>query len=121
VLEAAILCLALNVYHESRGEPLKGQYAVAFVTLNRAKAWKKPICEIVYQPKQFSWTVMQTSPPNEPRAWATAVMVARAVTAGVPDFTNGSLYFHEANLKPSWRSRVKITLRIGNHVFYANS
>ena len=34
--QGALLCLALNIYHEARGEPLKGQIAVASVTMNRA-------------------------------------------------------------------------------------
>src|SRR5579871_6580046 len=36
--ESDLQCLAENVYFESRGEPLKGQYAVAEVTLNRTRA-----------------------------------------------------------------------------------
>src|SRR5688572_26685042 len=32
---AELNCLAENVYYESRGEPLDGQYAVAEVTMNR--------------------------------------------------------------------------------------
>src|SRR5687768_6444313 len=30
-----IRCLAENIYFEARGEPLRGQYAVAEVTMNR--------------------------------------------------------------------------------------
>jgi N-acetylmuramoyl-L-alanine amidase len=29
MIEAAIMCLALNIYHEARGEPLAGQIAVS--------------------------------------------------------------------------------------------
>src|SRR5262245_36780890 len=32
---AELHCLAENIYYESRGEPLAGQYAVAEVTMNR--------------------------------------------------------------------------------------
>ena len=51
-------CLAMNIYHESRGERLEGQIAVAQVTINRMEhtKWPSTICEVVYQPKQFSWT-----------------------------------------------------------------
>ena len=44
-------CLALNVYFESRGEPLAGQYAVAAVTLNRVvhPAFPDSICQVVMQ------------------------------------------------------------------------
>ena len=36
MIKTAILCLALTVYHESRGEPQAGQYAVAEVVMNRS-------------------------------------------------------------------------------------
>jgi len=58
--ETAIECLALNVYHEARGQSEKGWLAVALVTLGRAlpeyKKFPKDVCGVVYQDKQFSWT-----------------------------------------------------------------
>lgn len=52
------ICLAQTIYYEARGEPLKGQLAVAKVVLNRAKQskGKYSICDIVYLPNQFTWT-----------------------------------------------------------------
>ena len=35
-------CLALNVYHEARGESRSGQYAVATVTMNRVQSDRYP-------------------------------------------------------------------------------
>ena len=32
----------MNIYHEARGEPEPGKYAVAAVTLNRVKSKKHP-------------------------------------------------------------------------------
>ena len=50
-------CLARNIYHEARGESLQGQIAVAAVTVNRVltKGYPSSICQVVYQPYQFSW------------------------------------------------------------------
>ena len=61
-------CLALNIYHEAKGESELGQRAVAYVTLNRAHdpAYPDDICDVVYQAVkkngvpvknqcQFSW------------------------------------------------------------------
>ena len=45
---------AMNIYHEARGEPVKGQIAVGTVTMNRANWDVKEICPVVYAPKQFS-------------------------------------------------------------------
>src|SRR5712691_9885631 len=46
-----LTCLARNVYFESRGEPLAGQYAVAEVTMNRTVSGRYPatVCGVVYQ------------------------------------------------------------------------
>jgi len=48
-----IQCLATNIYHEARGEPLPGKYAVAIVTLNRVKSADHPndVCRVVYHQK----------------------------------------------------------------------
>ena len=65
-------CMALNIYHEARGEHVSGQFAVAHTTLNRVKDERFPnnVCEVVKQSKfmredfpelpainqcQFSW------------------------------------------------------------------
>ena len=51
-------CLALNIYHESRGDSLAGKFAVADVVLNRVenRRWPSTICEVVYQGKvKPSW------------------------------------------------------------------
>ena len=46
-----LMCLARNVYHESRGEPMAGQYAVAEVTMNRVASRHFPdtVCDVVYE------------------------------------------------------------------------
>ena len=43
------LCLAVNVYHESRGESESGQYAVAHTTMHRVADRRYPnnICDVV--------------------------------------------------------------------------
>ena len=64
-------CLAMNIYHEARGERMEGQIAVAQVTLNRAahEEWPSTICDVVYQPKQFSWTHMiKNHTPSESKS-----------------------------------------------------
>ena len=51
-------CLAMNVYHEARGQGLAGQVAVMHVTLNRVEDPRFPnnICGVVYQgPVRPSW------------------------------------------------------------------
>jgi len=54
-----IKCLADNIYFEARNESVKGQVAVASVTKNRVKSKHYPntICKVVWEHRQFSWTL----------------------------------------------------------------
>ena len=47
----ALVCLALNVYHEARDQPFIGQVAVAQVVMNRVYDDRYPddVCEVVMQ------------------------------------------------------------------------
>tara|TARA_Y100001954_G_C15683584_1_gene539055 strand:- start:136 stop:792 length:657 start_codon:yes stop_codon:yes gene_type:complete len=52
------VCMALNIYYESRSDNLAGQYAVADVVLNRVQDGRYPnsICEVIQQgPVRESW------------------------------------------------------------------
>lgn len=115
-------CLALNVYWESRGQPLKGQAAVAHVTLNRAADSRFPrtVCGVVYQGCQFGWTCdSRTNDPAEDAAWDEALAVARRAAAGERDPTGGALYFHHVQERPQWvRGHYGHRVVIGQHVFF---
>ena len=53
----ALVCLALNVYHEARDQPFIGQVAVAQVVMNRVHDDRYPddVCEVVMQGPTYSW------------------------------------------------------------------
>lgn len=120
---AELSCLAMNVYWESRGQPLSGQAAVAHVTLNRAAAPGFPasICGVVHQSCQFGWTCDgKSNSPTDPAAWDEAMDVAKRAVAGDPDPTGGALYFHHVQERPQWvRGRYGHRVVIGQHVFFA--
>lgn len=118
-VDKEVTCLARNIYHEARGESLKGQVAVALVTLNRTKHENYPstVCGVVYDKGQFSWTSAPTRIVNN-TAWKSAVQLAEAVLEGnitLPNFN--ALYFHNVSIRPKWKTQVR-PLRIGNHVFF---
>jgi len=122
---ADLSCLALNVYHEARNQPLEGQLAVAHVTLNRLEASRPgtSICEVVFKGRDFSWTSdpeKLTSSPTDATAWTVAKWVARmAVAKRDADPVRGSTYFHASTVAPRWaRGLVRVT-KIGDHIFYA--
>lgn len=117
-----IECLAKNIYHEARGEPLEGQIAVAQVTVNRVQSgeFQSSICKAVYADKQFSWTIGKPKTVKDRKAWEASVAIATAVltkSIHLPDFK--ALYFHTKQVKPRWNRTKRIVAVIGNHIFYA--
>jgi len=116
-------CLALNIYHESRGERWEGQIAVAHVTINRVQSneWPDNICDVVYQSKQFSWThVVKDHKPRESKPWAEAQVIARDVMIGnTEDPTKGAEFYHANYVNPYWAKEYTLTKVIGNHLFYS--
>lgn len=118
--EKQLNCLAQNVYHEARGEPISGQLAVAFVTLNRTDDARFPtnICDVVYQRGQFSWTKHKPR-IREQDAWQQSKTIAEMATSLYrqgQDNTDGAVYFDGGKHKQSYHKRR--TVRIGNHSFY---
>lgn len=125
MLTEALLCLALNVYHEARGEPIEGQRAVAVVTMNRAGWDQSKICDVVFEPHQFSWTTdhkrkgTEAYMPKDEKAWAIAKRVAANVKyQRVPNPVGTATHFHTPAVSPAWSKKFKRVNRIGNHIFY---
>jgi len=114
-------CLALNIFHESRGEPLLGQLAVANVTMNRQQVNPDlSICSIVYSPNQFEWTAKRLREPSGD-AWRQASTIAWLVIHFpdlVFDVTDNARYFHSARRSPRSFRKFEHTVTIGNHRFY---
>ena len=56
MINEAILCLTIAIFHESRGESLKGQFGVAEVIHNRTKHSKYPnnYCDVKKQKSQLT-------------------------------------------------------------------
>ena len=121
-----IRCLAMNIYHEARGEPGPGKYAVAQVTMNRVNSPKYPndVCRVVHQRKrengQFSWTTDDiTDIPKESKAWLDSIRVAREVYRQEKTVNVGhALYYHADYVKPRWATHKIQVAKIGRHIFY---
>lgn len=114
-------CLAHNIYHEARGEPVEGQIAVALVVTNRVLSglFENTVCGVVYAKQQFSWTQDATLRVVDAKAFKVAKEIAAAVldkSIHLPEFT--ALYFHNKTAKPQWRKNKLLVAQIGNHVFY---
>jgi spore germination cell wall hydrolase CwlJ-like protein len=138
-----VSCLASNIYFEARSEPVDGQIAVAFVTLNRVESSEFPdnICDVVKQKTrverigdkrvvcQFSWycesrpkwqyyNMLLTNDTSS--KYNDVLEVAIHVYANqekLKDPTGGSLYYHADYVSPNWRNLDR-HVTIGRHIFY---
>lgn len=123
LITQAALCLALNVYHEARSENYDGQMAVAQVTLNRVASEKYPdsICDVVWQPRQFSWTHDgKSDTPRDPVAWAIAENISRIAMEGHGKTTleDSVMFYHATYAQPYWSKLFVRTAQYGTHIFY---
>ena len=114
-------CLATSVYFEAKGEPLKGQLAVAETVLNRAQSGRfaNSICGVIRQPGQFSFVRGGRVPKanHDSRAWRQAVAIARIAQADLwNDVAPSALFFHATHVRPGFGG--KRIARLGNHIFY---
>lgn len=119
--ESELRCLAKNIYHEARGESLRGRLAVAQVTLNRQRdrRWRGDICQVVYQPSQFSWTNTPQPEPQEFDSWVDALVIAeRALRRGYALVRFPATHYHKLEVSPTWSDRLQPVARIGQHIFY---
>ncbi len=117
--------LALNMYHEARGEGPDGMQMVGEVTLNRVEHPRYPdnICDVVYQRRQFSWThTKRDHTPYDTELWEQSLEIAEGLITGeIELFDNGATHFLNPQLvrvMPRWTRSFDNVGRIGNHVFY---
>ena len=118
-----MLCVALAVYFEARGETERGQRAVASVVWNRRDdpRWPNHTCEVVAEKGQFeSWPLIKAEfprlygadyldlPPNK----AMNLALAHA-SYTAEERTSKAFFFAQAGFL-----KYKELEIIGNHVFY---
>lgn len=116
-------CMAKVVHHESRGQPRRGQVAVAQTLINRMQdargRFGSSICAVANQPGQF-FNVRGYRPHRGSDDWAMALDVAREALSGEADAAApGAMFFHAAFAGPNsfFRSRARVAT-IGGQVFY---
>jgi hypothetical protein len=117
------------VYFESRGEPVRGQIAVAQVVLNRAFSGYYPsnVCGVVYQNAQrylrCQFTFACDRHPDVVRdqeAWQRADAIAAGALDGklwLPEIGKAT-HYHATYVRPAWARTMHRLHRVGVHVFY---
>jgi spore germination cell wall hydrolase CwlJ-like protein len=122
-------CLADAIYFEARGEPARGQMAVAQVVMNRVFSGYYPnnVCGVVYQNAnrhlacQFTFACDGIPDRiNEPDAWERAKRIARDTLDGkfwLSDVGKAT-HYHAYWVHPWWVHEMRKLDRIGVHTFY---
>ena len=122
-----VFCLAKNIYHEARGEPLEGKYAVAQVTLNRMKNPKYPatVCEVVMDDFQFSWANNRKNRWTHPSGaeWEEAKEISLKVLEKGYRLRGleKANYYHADYVDPAWKNPKAILAQVGDHIFYSKA
>jgi spore germination cell wall hydrolase CwlJ-like protein len=123
-------CLAEAIYFEARGEPLRGQQAVAQVVINRLKnpAYPKTVCGVVYQNKnkrhrcQFSFACDGIADVvRRGEAWDTAQKLAGQMLASEVEplaEVGAATHYHATYVRPRWARKMRKMQKIGHHIFY---
>lgn len=114
-------CLATAVYFEAKGEPRRGQLAVAQVIVNRTHSGRFPttVCGVVKQRGQFSFVHHGRLPavPHGSAAWHNCASLAHKVLEGSAErVAANALFFHARGVSAGWHA-VRVA-QIGNQVFY---
>ena len=123
-------CLTDAVYFEARGEPLRGQEAVAQVVMNRVFSGYYPnnVCGVVFQNAshylgcQFTFACehKNLSRIDEPEMWDQAKRIARDTLDGkiwLADIGHAT-HYHAYWVHPSWVHEMTRLYKLGVHTFY---
>lgn len=114
-------CMSENIIFEAGNQSIRGKIAVAQVTLNRVESHKfgSSLCEVIYQPKQYSWT-NKKKPKYSIMEYKEAYVIAINVIAhevSLPELKD-ALFYHATYTNPCWRHKMTRVAQIEQHIFY---
>ncbi len=111
-------CLVSAIIYEAGGEGIKGMKSVMQVIRNRARIRELSVCQVVFEPKQFSWVgkkkiVKKLTEEN---------LELLSILEEMPDLFGKNSdkieYFHSTKIKPKWAKTLNYVGKIGKHRFY---
>jgi spore germination cell wall hydrolase CwlJ-like protein len=117
------LWLALNCYHEARGETFTGMVAVCHVVLNRMQSRRFGcVKDVVLQPWQFSWGNEGARPAIKDYASLEKCFEAADVCLAEREAGNilegAEYYFADYIDPPTWSKDMTKVCKIGRHTFF---
>lgn len=129
--QRSVDCMAKNLFYEARGTNKWEMIRVANVTMNRvnSKVYPSTVCEVVYQYKQFSWTLIKHRVTDSIHSLYKAKgdlaeydlakdIANRAVANDLPDLTGGAMWYHTHKVNPKWNKQKEVTYASNWHRYY---
>lgn len=131
-----VMCIAMAIYWEARGESLEGQFAVGQVVMNRVRDPRYPsdACSVVYDAHYYTWDPQlpvrnqcqfsfycdgKSDQPQDHVPWRVAQLVAAAVYEQRADpIVGDATHYHALRVQPHWAVGGEVVARIQDHVFY---
>ena len=113
--------MADNLHHEAKVDGMRGMEAVASVVMNRVRdpRWPDNVCDVVYQPSQFSWTLKRRLKQLKIKHdWKTLAVATMALDGTLIDKTGGATHYHAVYVTPYWGLVYEFTVQIEQHLFY---
>lgn len=121
MIDPAVLCVALALYTEARGEGVKGMKLVADVIHNRVldKRWPSTYCGVVWQPYQFEGMNYAGNKIKDKASWKAALEISEGVVNSSRTPRSGDInHFHTKQINPWWSKNFNIHRIYKNHIFY---
>lgn len=130
-----VLCISLNIYHETRSSSIDDKIASTYTVINRYYDKKYPkkitgentFCNIVFDPEQYSWTNSRTIQyPAEKKAWIESQKIAYKILYSEEFLENAKDILFKHYVRPeiihkaskdSWLNNRTYEMPIGSHVY----
>lgn len=133
--DSAAEILALTLWGEAAGRPVRAIEALAALVMNRARAavrpagpahWGRGVAGVCRAPFQFPcWNrnhprhaALREVARDDPALAICRRVAARALTGALPDPTRGATHFHDGAVLPGWALGRATAAEIGGLCFY---
>ena len=107
-------CIAVAVHREASKTIYKDKVAVYQVIVNRSQKLSKSFCEVLKEPRQFSFV----KPSTKWIATKEQLKLLDKLKKEARIFGKDVLYFHSKTNDPAWARKMVRVITIGKHKFY---
>ncbi len=123
-LITSLFWLSLNTYFEARNQSNLGQKAVVHVVLNRARVRRLSVKQVLFQQRQFSWTLKGDPQKKTVHDLEALFICTQNTVEAINEDLNGDTfsdieyYFNPDFTRPKWANKLTKVFTIKDDVFY---